>query len=754
MARLGDARRQAEELRRQIERHNRLYYVEAAPEISDREYDELYDELKSIEAAHPELASPDSPTQRVGGEPLKEFRSFTHLVPMLSLDKAEDLRELRLFENRIRRELGGEEVLFVVEPKIDGVSIGVHYRNGILRTAVTRGDGATGDDITANVRTIRDIPLRLNAKSPPPLLELRGEVYMREKDRVAINARLEKAGEKTFPNTRNATAGSLKLLDPRIVAARPLCAVFYSVGAREGIEFATHRDELETMGSFGLPTPKLRWICGGVEEAVGRAEELKAREGELPYEIDGVVIKIDGIAQAQRLGRTAKAPASAIAYKPKHWLRRAETVLRSITVQVGRTGILTPVAELEPVFLEGTRISRATLHNEDEIARKDIRIGDTVVIERAGKVIPAVAGVSAGKRRPDSQSFDFAAHVGGRCPECGGPVGRDPQFAAWRCGNLQCPAQKTRRIEYFAARPALDIEGLGSVVADALVERGLAEEPLDLFALTTGRLAALNLGTDEQPRVLGEKNASRIVAAIERSRLQPLSRWLFALAIPDVGEATARQLAGAHAGIRDLADSAVLRDIVARQRKEDELKAVNPRAAANRGRSAAEKARLQKQTEGLKAEIEAIDARLARFNLPEVGPVVARSVLDFFDSARGKAVLERLGSLGIDPAPDAGRGGSGSDGSLAGKTFVLTGTLESMQRDEAAGAIRERGGTVTGSVSARTSYVVAGNEPGANKIEGAQKHGVPVLDEQQLLKMLGVRPRGRVPVQRDLFAGQ
>ncbi len=733
----ADANQRAERLRSEIERHNRLYYVDGKPNITDREYDALYDELKAIEAAHPDLVTPDSPTQRVGGTPLKGFSPFRHLFPMLSLDKAEDLRELKLFENGIRMELPGEDISYVVEPKIDGVSIGVHYRYGILHTAVTRGDGVTGDDITANVKTIRDVPLRLDTPSPPALIEMRGEVYMTEEGRRALNAQLEKDGEATSPNTRNAAFGSLKLLDPRLVAKRPLRAVFYAVGAQQGVSFETHCKELETMQSYGLPTPKLRSTCADVEQAVARAEELKARERELPYEIDGVVIKIDNISQAQRLGRNAKAPASAIAYKPGHWFLQAETTLCAITVQVGRTGVLTPVAELEPVFLEGTLISRATLHNEDEIARKDIRVGDTVVVKRAGKVIPAVMSVVMGKRSPIAQPPDFAGQIGSKCPECGGTIRRDERLVAWRCENLQCPAQKTRRIEYFAARPALDIEGLGAVVADALVERGLADEPMDLFDLNAQQLADLNMGTDDQPRLLGEKNAGKIMAAIARSRTLPLSRWLFALAIPDVGEATARQLAAVHEGLGHIAESPILKDIVARQDKEEELRTVNPRSSANRPRSEHEKAERQRQADALKGELTAIGGRLSQYDLPEVGPVVARSVLTFFASASGKAVLDRLAALGIHPAPDTMRRTSPSATPLSGKVFVLTGTLDGLSRDEAAQAIRDRGGDVTGAVSSKTSYVVAGRDPGSNKMDGARKYGIAVLDEQAFLKMLG-----------------
>ncbi|MEI6218090.1 MAG: NAD-dependent DNA ligase LigA, partial [bacterium] len=392
------AEKEISRLRQEIDRHNILYYVEARPELSDREYDILYSQLADLEKQFPDLITPDSPTQRVGGAPLKEFQHVHHIVRMLSLEKAEDIRELRLFDSRVRKELPGEDIEFVVEPKVDGVSINVRYEDGLLTLGATRGDGVVGDDITANIKTVRGIPLKLHAHVAPPLFEARGEAYMRDIDRIRINAKLEQAGDKPFPNTRNVTAGSLKLLDSRLVAQRPIRAVFYGIGSANGVAFETHTAELDYLKACGLPTPYLWWRCATIEEACERAEEMKKQEADLPYEIDGIVIKINNMGQVRRLGEKPKAPASAIAYKPKHWLKQAETILRGITIQVGRTGVLTPVAELEPVFLDGTQISRATLHNEDEIRRKDMRIGDSVIVERAGKVIPAIVRVVAEKR--------------------------------------------------------------------------------------------------------------------------------------------------------------------------------------------------------------------------------------------------------------------------------------------------------------------------------------------------------------------
>ncbi|MGQ9662675.1 MAG: NAD-dependent DNA ligase LigA [Kiritimatiellia bacterium] len=722
----AQAEKQIAFLRKEIERHNCLYYVEARPEISDAEYDRLFDELVALEKEFPDLVTPDSPTQRVGGQPLKEFSHFRHLVPMLSLDKAEDFRELKLFEARIRKELPKEEIEYVVEPKVDGVSVSIHYENGLLTVGATRGDGTVGDDITANLKTIREIPLRLHADNPPAHLEVRGEAYMSERDRLALNARLEQAGEKPFPNTRNATAGSLKLLDPRIVAQRPLRAVFYGIGVTEGIKFRTHTEELEALKKFGLPTPHFWWRCSSIEEAIERAEELKRQETELPYEIDGAVIKVNSLDQARRLGSTTRAPASAIAYKPKHWLKQAQTRLRAITVQVGRTGVLTPVAELEPVFLDGTLISRATLHNEEEIKRKDIRIGDAVIIERAGRVIPAVVRPLPEKRTGKEKIFRMPA----QCPVCGSPVTRkkmasgEGEEVAVRCENLRCPAQRTRRLEYFASRAALDIEGLGGIVADKLVERGLVEEPLDLFNLSTTQVAQLNLGTDEKPRLLGEKNATKIRRALQRSRELPLGRWLYALAIPNVGEAIAHQIASLHEDLQAVANSKILRDI-AQLREKEEL-------------AEKERSRNREHYETLKREIAELKARVKQYNLPEVGPVVASSVLEFFASEQGKSILRRLKQLEINP-----RGGGGvaagkgpAAGPLAGKTFVLTGALSSMSRSQATELIRARGGAVAGAVSRKTDYVVVGTDPGS-KLDEARRLGLSTLTEAEFLKMLG-----------------
>ncbi len=747
-----DDRQRIRELRRAIRRHDRLYYVEARPELTDREYDELYDELVALEAAHPDGITPDSPTQRVGGAPLAGFEHVRHEVPMLSLEKAKDRRELQLFEARVRKELGDEPVAYHVEPKIDGVSIALVYRDGLLTRAATRGDGTTGDDVTANVRTIASVPLRLHGDTPPALLEARGEIYMAVDAFARFNAQLRERGEDPFPNARNATAGSLKQLDPRAVARRPLSAVFYAVARCEGRRFATHEEALRALGELGLPVPRPTWVCGGVEDALARAEDLKAAEKDLPYEIDGAVIKVNDLAQWDRLGVKARHPAYAIAYKPRAWLNQAVTVLRGVTVQVGRTGALTPVAELEPVFLDGSTISRATLHNFEEVARKDIRVGDTVRVEKAGMVIPAVVAVvterRTGRERPVAEPA--------ACPACGSPVSRQQTAAggalevALRCDHLQCPAQKTRRLAFFAQRAALDIEGLGGVVADRLVETGLVDDPLDLFELEEQRLAALNLGTPEEPRVFGAKNAARVTAALARSRALPLHRWLYALAVPNVGEATAFQLASLHGDLRALAGSEILRDLVRLHEARAEALLANPRSRARPPSGEKDRAARQARYDALKRTIASLEARLASFDLREIGPVVARSVLNYFSSPKGAAVLARMKALGLHPRGGAGRDGAGG-GPLAGRTVVLTGTLSGMTRDEAARAVREAGGAASGTVSGKTGCVVAGEAPGAAKIGKARKLGIAVIDEAAFLALLGVKPPAAARHGDDLF---
>jgi DNA ligase (NAD+) len=745
------------ELREQIRRHDHLYYVEAQPAISDFDYDKLYTELKKLEDEHPDLITPDSPTQRVAGEPQKEFKSVRHNIPMLSLEKTDTLDGLKKFDADVKKQLPGEEIEYVLEPKIDGVSISVRYENGQLVLGATRGDGTAGDDITANIKTVKAIPLSITG---PRALEARGEAYMPVVEFEKYNEKQREAGEKTLPNPRNATAGTLKQLDPRIVAQRPVSAVFYAVAEPT---FATHAEALDALKKLGLPTPHFWWKCQSMDEVlqhyekdvIAGADETKDLRTKVPYELDGIVVKVNSLDQQRRIPAKARAPGYAIVFKPEHWIKPAETKLRGITVQVGRTGVLTPVAELEPVFVQGSTVSRATLHNEEEIKRKGIRIGDTVIIRKAGMVIPEVVEVVKAKRPPGTKEFDLVDHVGGKCPACGGRIAKErisdgkSEEVAWRCQNVAgCPAQKTRRVEYFAQRGALDIESLGGAVAEKLVESGLVSEPLDLFKLTKKQLAELNLGTGDEPRVFGEKNASKIIEALNRSRTMPLSRWLLALAIPDIGAETARDLAGYFPDFQSTAASPVLRDAAALADLLEEIRAnIVPKDSKEQGLTETEcneRRRLQRES---KAKANPIGLRLIEIGFAKpasgknawpwqanllAGPVASRSLLNWIESPLGRRTLQRLRELKIAPK---GETKSAKESPVAGKTFVLTGTLPTLSREDASELIRKAGGNVSGSVSKKIDFVLAGDSAGS-KLDKARELGIKQITESELLKMI------------------
>src|SRR5215469_5067944 len=681
-----EAKKKIAQLREEVRNHDRLYYDQAAPIISDREYDRLYKELADLETQFPDLVTADSPTQRVGGKPLEAFAQIQHFSPMLSLDNTYSEEEVANFYKRITRLLSDETIPMVIEPKVDGVAVSVFYEKGRLKYAATRGDGFVGDDITQNIKTIRSVPHQLRGNAPG-VFEVRGEAYLDKTGFEKLNNERKAAGLPLFANPRNAAAGSLKHLDPKAVAKRPLGIVFYGTGAVEGAAVDLHSKIFPLFTNLGLPTHEQWWLADSVEKILDAIRRLDNTRQNFPYQTDGAVIKVDALAQRERLGFTAKSPRWAIAYK--YAAERVESKLLDILIQVGRTGILTPVAALEAVLVSGSNVARATLHNEDEIKRKDIRIGDTVVIEKAGEVIPAVVEVVKSKRPRDTKLFDFAKHIHGKCPVCGGPIRRDPEFVAWRCENLQCPAQTTRRVEFFGARGALDIESIGGIVADKLVERGLVREPLDLFDLEVEQLAKLNLGTEEAPRVFGEKNASKAINAIERARTLSLSRWLFALAIPDVGKTTATQLARFHDTIADVAHSELLRDVVDYHGKRNDKKSAKEIADRLIRSGFAEPSKSKAGKDGI---------------VTEVGPVVAQSVLHFFASPAGRRILKRLSELGIKPKSEKVSAKKADELPLAGKTFVLTGTLPSMTREEASEKIEALGGHVTGSVSKKTDY--------------------------------------------------
>jgi DNA ligase (NAD+) len=743
------AAERAQWLRKEIERHNALYYDRARPEISDPEFDALFRELRNLEQTHPELTTADSPTQRVGGKPSQGFAQVRHAMPMLSLDNLfakEGLDGLRKFISSVAKAVPGEPLDWLVEPKVDGVAISLRYEQGVLITGATRGDGEIGDEITRNLKTVRAIPLRLKGEVPS-ILEVRGEVFMT----LAVFSRLceemRLAGQEPFANPRNAAAGSLKLLDPRLVARRPLEFVAYGLGVvGDGrVVPPTQQEVLDWLRTIGLRTHGWTRVCRSSEEILNAINELDTIRHDFGFETDGAVIKLNNLRLRERVGDSARAPKWARAWK--YAAEQATTRLRGITVQVGRTGVLTPVAELEPVVLRGSTISRATLHNEDEIRRKDIRIGDTVVIEKAGEVIPAVVTVLLEDRPPDAKPFDFFKHIDGRCPACGMPVTRDPQFAVWVCENPQCPAQKTRRLEYFGRRGSLELDALGGIVADKLVERGLVNEPLDIFNLQLADLSSLNLGTLAEPRVFGEKNARKLLEAIEKARHLPLARWLNALAIPEVGEETAHDLAKFHQSLEDLADSHLLRDVIALDRLRKKIVSANPRAKSNRSKSQGEREELVQSHQHLVKEADQIGRRLIETGFAErakrkdahdsdavtkIGPVVARAASDWFSSERGRKVLERLRGLGIQAR---GATSTNRQNAFAGKTFVLTGSLQRMPRSEAQEIIRARGGDVSGSVSRKTDFVIAG--PGAgSKLTEATALGIEILSEEEFLRLL------------------
>jgi len=783
---MPDDHEKIQKLRKEIEEHDRRYYADGTSAVSDYEYDRLFAELAALEKQHPELVTPDSPTQRVGGAPMEVFARVEHLQRMLSLEKVDaseqpdsktepdrekrnrrqdenTLPRLVEFDKTIRKVLGRDSIEYVMEPKVDGVSIGVHYRDGKLALGVTRGDGEWGDDITANIRTIRGIPLRLEMKNPPALLEVRGEAYIATADFEKLNAGLESAGEKTFPNARNATAGTLKQLDPRLVARRPISAVFYAVGACEGISFDSHSEMLEALAALGLPTQRRWWLCKDINEVLSRYreevvcnyDEARDLRTQLPYEIDGIVLKVNSLADSSRIPAKTRSPGYAIVHKPVPWITPAETVLRGITIQVGRTGVLTPVAELDPVTIQGSTVARATLHNESEIRRKDIRIGDTVVVRKAGMVIPEVLEAVKSKRPDDAKVFDLLAFTGGKCPVCGGVIAKDlvsggaKEEVAWRCQNVAgCPAQLTRRLEYFAHRKALDIESLGGIVAEKLVERGLVKEPLDLFDLTIDQLATLNIGTDEEPRIFGAKHAAKVIEALNRARTLPLHRWIQALAISEVGEQTAIDLAGYFSDLPTLASSELLVDTA----KLGELRQVFDRNKVGPGekslsddeRAARKKSQAEAKALGNPIGERLINAGFARHNsqgwkaLTLVGPVTAKAVVDWAASEHGRKALRRMQELGLTPkgkqihstARENARAGA-----FAGKTFVITGTLPTLSRDQASELIREAGGNVTGAVSKNTDYLLAGENAGS-KLDKAQDLGVAILAEEEFLKLV------------------
>ncbi|MFC7335562.1 NAD-dependent DNA ligase LigA [Haloferula chungangensis] len=954
-------------LRKELEHHNRLYYTDATPEISDAEYDTLFRELEELEKKHPEFADPNSPTQRVGGAPIEGFQQVTHLVPMLSIDDVFQLdpashdvpdTELVTFYQRLQKNLGRAEVAVTVEPKIDGVAVSLVYRDGTLDYAATRGDGETGDDITHNVRTIHSVPLQLSsfdtpsntnysaidellgihpksnkatsrseieslaarlaahdlpghgadveerlrpqaksilewgqetgriasqqklsellsdqpdlggqsehtvfylarhrrvvkltrppvfgAQGPvgylrnillsnrffdddihlhgilptdqgpaliisqpyvhgtrptetevanwflqsgyeecgylrwrnaatgveiadahegnlirtedgellpidlqvlaapsfsiPALLEVRGEIFMPNEAFATMNEERDEAGLPTFVNPRNATAGTLKQLDPKSAAERPLAFLAHGIGAYDGPELETEDDFTQLLESLGIPRNQPLIHASNLEELREAVARIDTERHALAYGTDGAVVKVLNYEERRTLGFRSRAPRWAAAYK--FLPEQKETVLNAISIQVGRTGVLTPVAELEPVFVSGTTVSRATLHNEEEIQRKDIRIGDTVLIEKAGEIIPAIVKVITDKRSPDAKPFSLPEHVNHQCPSCGGPIAQEEGFVAWRCGNFACPAQAVSKIKQFASRKALDIDGVGETVAEALVKRGLCTTALDLFKLDEEQLAHLNLGNEVDTRRFGEKNAAKVIGSLNQARQQPLARWLYAMGIRQIGESASKELARLHKTLSELPNSPVLHAIRDAARLEAERRLISPRNKDNPPADDADKAERQKRYDELKEQIAELQQSIAPFNVTaDLGPVAAESTLAFFESKAGLQVIERLRELGIDP-PSANylprpAEADTSDLPLAGKTFVLTGTL-SVGRDEMKQLLESKGAKVSGSISKNTDYLLSG-EGGGSKRDKAEKLGVTILTEELARAML------------------
>ena len=662
-----DAVQRAKRLRKEVLEHDYRYYVLADPSVTDEAYDRLLRELQELEATYPSLQTPDSPTQRVGGTPTKEFATVTHSPPMLSLANSYAEEEIRDFDRRVKELLGTTSVAYAVELKIDGVAITLRYRDGVLVQGATRGDGTQGDDITNNLRTVRSLPLRLREIGTGfRTLEARGEAYMPRDAFAALNRAREEAEERAFINPRNATAGTLKLQDPRIVAERPIHLFTYTLLAPHD-KLVSHSRNLELLKSLGFPVNPHHERCGTIDEVIAYWKKWEEQRDDLPYEIDGVVVKVDSLAQQEELGTIARSPRWAIAFKFRS--RKADTTLQAITVQVGRTGAVTPVAELAPVFVGGSTVSRATLHNIDYITELDLRVGDTVIVEKGGDVIPKISGVVLERRPRDARPFKMPA----LCPACKSRLARGMEEVNTYCENAECPAQIRGRIEHFASRGAMDIEGLGEAAVEQLVSLGLVNHIADLYTLSRHRKTLQDLER------WGEKSTANILDAIERSKAQPFHRVLFALGIRHVGAGVARTLADAFPSIDAL--------------------------------SAADEAKLQ--------------------GIPAIGPKIASSIVRFFREKNNRQILKALRAAGLQMQGEP----PSKHGSLAGKTFVITGTLPTYSREEARELIESHGGKVASGVSKNVQYVLVGEDAGS-KLTRARELGIPLLSEAELLRMI------------------
>ncbi len=670
----SEAQKNILNLRKEIEAHNRAYYEEARPKISDFEYDKLMRELIDLEKAHPDFLTADSPSQRVGGAPLKSFKTVTHAIPMMSLDNTYSLEEVQDFDARVKKHLAKTEIEYWTEEKIDGVSISLHYQEGVLVRAVTRGDGKRGDDVTENIKTIRNVPLNIRGQSPsekgtvPRKLEVRGEVYLSRKQFDVINKAKETAGEELFANPRNACAGTLKLLDPKQVAERKLDIFIHGYGAVEGGSFfKTHQEAVELFKKLGFKIIANHKLCKNIDEVSLFINEFEKIRRTLDYDTDGLVVKVNSLEFQKALGATTKSPRWAIAYK--YPAEKAETILEDILIQVGRTGVLTPVAVLKPVQISGTTVSRASLHNADEIERLDVRIGDHVLVEKSGEIIPKVVQVLAEKRKQTLKKFHFPE----KCPVCGSKVEKMGEEVAVRCIDLGCPAQLKGKIRHYAQRDAMDIEGLGAVWVEQFVDRGLIKDLAGIYEL--------DFETIKNLERMGQKSTENLFKGIEESKSRTLNRLIFGLGIWDVGEHAAHILAQRFRSLDKLAEVS-----------EDDLLAIR-----------------------------------------EIGPVTAHSVYDFFKEPGTKKIIERLRKAGVrfDLVEKVK-----SASPISGKTIVITGTLEKFERSEAEALVRSLGGHPSGSVSKKTDYLVAGESAGS-KLAKAKELGITVLDEKTFLKLIG-----------------
>jgi len=688
---MSSPRSEVERLRREIERHNRLYYAEDAPEITDAEYDRLFRELQALESAHPELLSADSPTQRVGGAAASELAPVRHEIPMLSIRTETDTEDsgAAKFDARVRKELGLEAddppVEYCAELKFDGLAISLRYEAGELVRAATRGDGEVGEDVTANVRTIHGVPLRLKGETPA-VLEVRGEIFMMRAAFEKLNRRQLEAGEKPYINPRNTAAGAVRQLDPKITARRPLSFYAYGVGVLRGMRMRTHSDVLDALERFGLPVDQHRKVVKGADGLIDYHGRVRAERERLPFDIDGVVYKVNDLDAQRDLGFVAREPRWAVAHK--YPPQEEVTEVLGIGVQVGRTGTLTPVARLKPVFVGGVTVTNATLHNEDELRRKDVWVGDTVVVRRAGDVIPEIVSVRTPGQRRAEDRFEMPTS----CPECGSPVVRVAGEAATRCtGGLYCKAQRKQTLLHFAGRRAMDIEGLGEKIVDQLVERELVRNPADLYGLSVETLSSLER--------MAEKSAENLKRSLDGARSAELNRFIYALGIPGVGEEVAKILA------REFGMLQALR-------------------AADWPKLAADKEAIRKDNAGRRKRAEP----LRDVPLEGIGPELMDSIQKFLEEPHNRDVIDRLArevKISATPRPAAN----------AGKTFVLTGSLAGLTRDEAREALEARGHKVAASVSKKTDYVVAGADAGS-KLDKARALGVPVIDEQQLRELL------------------